>query len=195
MASFRPAHRVHRLLPLPLVDRLEGWAVLVLFLGAVDQAQSGFLAPLAFDAGITPASVAVGDFNGDGRLDLAVADFQGDTVSVLLGNGDGTFQPAQYYAAGARPQSVVVGDFNGEGIPDLAVANFGDVSVLLGNGDGSFQDARHYRAEVASRSVAVGDFNGDGHLDLAVTNLDPLLDDSFGTVSVLLNAADWGGGP
>ena len=83
-----------------------------------------------------------GDFNGDGRTDLAVANGGRQHVSVLLGNGDGTFQP-QVHAerGGAGPIAVVAGDFTGNGRTDLAVANVGDntVSVLLGNGDGTFQ--------------------------------------------------------
>src|SRR2546428_586060 len=98
----------------------------------------GFLAPLAFDAGVSPLSVAVGDFNGDGHLDLAVANSDSDNVSVLLGNGDGSFQTARNFPTGSLPRSVAVGDFNGDGHLDLAVANNtvpGTVSVLLGNGD------------------------------------------------------------
>ena len=83
--------------------------------------------------------MAVGDLNGDGKPDLAVANSNSDDVSVLLGNGDGTFQAPVSYAAGVSPVSVAVGDLNGDGKPDLAVANSGsdDVSVLLGNGDGT----------------------------------------------------------
>src|SRR5437660_202047 len=77
-----------------------------------------------YTAGDSPQSVAVGDFNGDGFPDLAVAnsDYPQSTVSVLLGNGDGTFQDAQSYAIGLHPQSVAVGDFDGDGHPDIAVA-------------------------------------------------------------------------
>src|SRR5207244_7798754 len=84
-----------------------------------------------------PRSVAVGGFNGDGTLDLAVADWGSNTVSVLLGNGDGTFQAPLTFTTGARPSSVAAGDFNGDGSLDLAVANEDNfsVSVLLGNGD------------------------------------------------------------
>src|SRR5439155_1239735 len=91
-------------------------------------------------AGAHPSSVAVDDFNEDGKPDLVVANSLGDTVSVLLGNGDGTFRPAANYAVGTDPRSVAVGDFNGDGKPDLAVANTGSstISVLLGNGDGTF---------------------------------------------------------
>ncbi len=96
--------------------------------------------PVNFAAGLRPKSVAVGDFNGDGKLDLAVVNRDSNNVSVLLGNGDGSFRPAVNYAAGSFPLSVAVGDFNGDGQLDLAVANFGDggsnpgnVSVLINN--------------------------------------------------------------
>src|SRR3989442_1019108 len=144
-----------------------------------------FIARRDFAAGRSPDSVAVGDFNGDGRLDLAVANFGSNDVSVLLGNGDGTFQAALSFAAGSGPSSVAVGDFNGDGNLDLAVANSGSSypSVLLGNGDGTFQAALSFAGRSGTSSVAVGDFNGDGKLDLAVANL--VAGDSS-SVSVLL---------
>ena len=96
-----------------------------------------------------------------------VANQDGNNVSVLLGNGDGTFQAAVNYAAG-RTSSVAVADFNGDGIPDFAVANaVATCSVLLGNGDGTFQAAVNYAAGPAPYCVAVGDFNRDGEADLA----------------------------
>jgi hypothetical protein len=133
-----------------------------------------FNAPMSFGAGSAPQSVAVGDFNGDGKLDMAVADYDGG-VSVLLGNGDGTFQTAVSYAPGPNRYRVAVGDFNGDGHLDLAIVSWeipsgGTVSVLLGNGDGTFQAAVNYQAGAAPFSMAVGDFNGDGHLDLLVTD-------------------------
>jgi hypothetical protein len=134
-----------------------------------------FQASRNFSAGTSPHSVAVGDFNGDGKPDLAVANLSSNNVSILLGNGDGSFQQAVNYAAGSTPVSVAVGDFNGDGKLDLAVANQGTyplfngtVSVLLGNGDGSFQSALSFSAGSGPSSVAVGDFDGDGKLDLAV---------------------------
>ena len=130
----------------------------------------GFVAPLAFDAGTVPYSVAVGDFNGDGIPDLAVANYSSNDVSVLLGNGDGSFQGPRNFAAGISPRSVAVGDFNGDGIQDLAVANFvdpGTVSVLLGNGDGTFGSSTSYSVGSSPTSLVVADLNHDGAPDLA----------------------------
>jgi hypothetical protein len=152
-----------------------------------------------YAAGPMPRSIAVGDFNGDGKPDLAVAEegtahsFTDSAVSVLLGNGDGTFQPAVNYGAGSMPVSVAVGDFNGDGKPDLVVADLGlvannsGVSVLLGNGDGTFQDAVGFNFDAGAtypESIAVGDFNGDGKPDFAVANT------QFPAISVLLGNGD-----
>jgi hypothetical protein len=141
-----------------------------------------------YGAGSNPSSVAVGDFRGDGKLDLVVANDGSNNVSILLGNGDGTFQAAVNYGvgSGSAPTSVAVGDFNGDGKLDLAVANelSNNVSILLGNGDGTFQAAVNYGAGSTLFAVAVGDFNGDGKLDLAVA--DAVSD----YVSVLLGNGD-----
>lgn len=104
-----------------------------------------FSAVANFSAGVTPISVAVGDFNGDGKQDLALPNNKedGGTVSVLLGDGAGHFGTARSSFAGGYPQSVAVGDFNGDGRQDLAVTNTAtdDVSILLGDGTGSFSRA------------------------------------------------------
>src|SRR2546429_8215717 len=121
-----------------------------------------FTAPRAFDAGANCFSVAVGDFNGDGASDLAVADIDSDKISILLSKADGTFQPAANYAAGMAPVSVAVGDFNGDGKLDLVVANdevwdvsslsyTNGISVVLGNGDGRFQHAISFGAGTSPR--------------------------------------------
>jgi hypothetical protein len=156
-----------------------------------------FGAAQKFPVGSYPQSVAVGDFNGDGKLDLAVANtgprpFTDSSVSVLLGNGDGSFQAAQKFPVGSYPQSVAVGDFNGDGRLDLAVASGNVVSVLLGKGDGTFQAAQNFPAGSSPSSVAVGDVNGDGVPDLVVTSGTQLSDfiTASGTVRVLLGKGD-----
>jgi FG-GAP-like repeat len=133
--------------------------------------------------GTNPSSVAIGDLNGDGRLDLAVANAGSNTVSVLLGNGDGTFQAQTQYATGTNPESVAIGDLNGDGRLDLAVANYDSntVSVLLGNVGGGFQAQTQYPTGTNPASVAIRDLNGDGRLDLAVANA------GSNNVTVLLN--------
>src|SRR6266536_2635402 len=143
-----------------------------------------FAAAASVLAGFFPFSVAVGNFNGDGNRDLAVANQSPDTVSVLLGSGTGSFGPPASFAVGTRPTSVAVGDFNGDGKPDLAVTNLdsGNVSVLLGSGTGSFGTATNFAAGSGPTSVAVGDFNADGKPDLAVANV------NSDNVSVLLNS-------
>src|SRR5258708_3789535 len=148
-----------------------------------------FIAGWDFDAGRKPRFVAVGDFNGDGLQDLAVANESSSDVSVLLGNGDGTFQAPRNFAVGDSPISIAVGDFNGDGVWDLAVAGSFGVGVLLGNGDGTFQAVRNFVAGVNPSSVAVGDFNGDGVQDLAVTNMG-LDHDHLGTVCILFGHGD-----
>lgn len=141
-----------------------------------------FQALVSYPAGAGPYAVAVGDFNKDGRTDLAVANHNANSVSIFLGNGDGTFQNAVGYPAGVSPSAITVGDFNGDGNADLAVANgpSNSVSVLLGNGDGTFQAAVSYAAGATPVSLAVGDFNGDGKLDLAAA------DEAGNKVAVLL---------
>ncbi|MGA7402848.1 MAG: FG-GAP-like repeat-containing protein [Candidatus Sulfotelmatobacter sp.] len=160
-------------------------------------------------SGGNPLSVVAGAFSGVGSLDLAVADFLTQEVSVLLGNGDGTFQAVKYYATGnANPSSIVFADFNGDGNLDLALTStpLGSapgnlVSLLFGNGNGTFQHATAstlFGTGSEAYSAVVGDFNGDGAQDVVVAN------GVSNTVSVLLNtqgtamslvSSDWPSSP
>ena len=144
-----------------------------------------FANPTNYSVGDLPQGAAVGDFNGDGKKDLVVANSASGTVSVLLGKGGGTFQPAVNYNAGNSPTFVAVGDFNGDHKLDLAVANGANdtVSILLGNGNGTFQHPVQYSAGGVASFVAVADFNHDGKPDLLVSN-------SQGMISVLLGKGD-----
>jgi hypothetical protein len=138
----------------------------------------------AFDAGQTPVGVAVGDFNGDGILDVVTAGTNfSRSVNLLLGNGDGTFQPPRSFGTNELPQALAVGDFRHNGQLDVAIAGVQDVVVLLGNGDGTFQSPVYYFTGFTS-SIAAGDFRGDGHTDLVVTNR------SAGLVGILLGHGD-----
>ncbi len=135
-----------------------------------DRTLPSFIAPVNYPVGVSPVAVVTADLNGDGKLDLVIANAAANNISVLLGNGDGTFQAARTYATGAAPQSSAVGDLNGDGKLDLVTANEGDntVSVLLGNGDGTFQAAKGYAVGAQPVSVAVGDF--DGKPDIVTAN-------------------------
>jgi hypothetical protein len=149
--------------------------------------------------------VAVADLNGDGKLDLVVPNssltspnglFGSGTVTVFLGNGNGSFQNGVSYMIGLNAVFVAVGDFNGDGHPDLAVADLGGnqinqsnpgaLAVLLGNGDGTFQNAVRYAAPLGSSWVATGDFNGDGYADIALA----AFTNSVATLTVFLSNGD-----
>jgi hypothetical protein len=143
-----------------------------------------FQGGVAYGTGSSIGSVAVGDFNGDGKLDLAATHWLDNLVSVLLGNGDGTFQVHVEYLTGTYPFGLAVGDFNGDTKLDLAVTNWSgnSVSLLLGNGNGTFQMHVDYATGNNPGSVEVADFNGDGRADVVLT--------SGGFVSVLLGNGD-----
>jgi len=131
-------------------------------------------------------SMAVGDFNNDGKADLAETSDFDNTVIILLGNGDGTFAPPATITVGNFPEAVEIGDFNNDGIQDLAVANANDdtLTILLGNGDGTFTAVAPVPTGKFPFYLAVADFNHDGAADIAVSN------EADSTVSVLLGNGD-----
>jgi hypothetical protein len=164
---------------------------------------SSYKAAGNYAVGERPVAIAAGDFTGEGRIDLAVAN-AGRTVSVLMGTGDGTFSKAAEYDIGVVPGRLIVGDFNGDGRADIIVADDSGIkfSVLLGSGNGNFEahiemGAGQVPAELASRlqpqtayrsgtqtaSVVSADFNGDGQMDQAVAM------SGRNMVSVLLNVS------
>jgi FG-GAP-like repeat/HYDIN/CFA65/VesB-like, Ig-like domain/FG-GAP repeat len=159
----------------------------VVFFQVTNAAASVALTYSSFSASLGARTAVAADFNGDGEPDLAVCHgSSGATISILLGNGDGTFQSPVNYPSGTDTTHLTVGDFNGDGKLDLVATNGGDdtVSILLGNGDGSFQARMDYNTGAFPIEVATGDFNGDGQLDVAVTNA------SANTMSILLGSGD-----
>jgi hypothetical protein len=143
-----------------------------------------FAAPTAFDLGAPPAAVAVGHFEGAASpLDTVSANTNG-TVSVFLGQGDGTIQNPISITVGGTPDAVAVGDFNGDGFDDIAVANAnGTVTVLLSNGKDTFKAPETLSVGATPVGVTIGDFNGDGKLDIVTAN-------SNGSVTVLPGKGD-----
>lgn len=162
----------------------------ILTLGYCQQAYGliQFEQKVDYKVGNTPTSVAVADLNNDQKVDLAVTNLEDNSVSILLGNGDGTFQAAVNYNTGEAPEEVVASDFNADGNIDLAIANSFDdtLSILMGKGDASFEDAVSCNVGEFPLSIAVADFNGDNKDDLAVANFSS----SPGNVSILLGNGD-----
>lgn len=160
---------------------------------AVLSASAQSFAPAVnYPVGGNPSSVAVADLNNDAKPDLAVANSVGNNVSILIGNGDGTFGAKTDFDIAANVYAIVIADFNGDTKPDLATAstiftasqlNLSQVSVLFGNGNATFQPRIDYPLSNSAfpTSIAAGDFNGDGKPDLVTAN------ESAGNASVLLN--------
>jgi len=148
-----------------------------------------FGAETSYYVGDGPCGVAVGDFDEDGHVDIAVSlqYMSANNVAVLLGNGNGTFVYSGSYTAGGQPRAFATEDFNDDGHLDLAVTNPGtnNISILLGNGDGTFQSALNSGVGIMPlEGIAAADFDGNGDTDLAVTNY------WSSTVSALLGLGD-----
>ena len=170
----------------------QGSGTVSIFLGNGD---ASFVPGAAYAAGTNPRLALTADLNGDGKRDLVVVDSgtgPGTSgVSILLGNGDGSFRPATFIALGSVSLSAAIGDFNGDGKADLAVVNEGSdtISIVLGKGDGTFQAPASISLDepgisVSPTSIVAADFNKDGKLDLAVAT--PNVHD----VAVLLGNGD-----
>ena len=180
----------------------------LLSLGPFAHSTVGFHSARSYPVGTNPVAGKAADFNGDGKLDLAVLNSGSNDVSILLANGDGTFQLARTFGAGNSPSSIAVGDFNGDGKMDLAVFMLpggtpvsplpGEIRILLGNGDGTLQTPKVTTLDVSAIAMAAGDFNGDKKTDLVVSNfvsgdlgfsLDLLLGNGDGTFQAVKGIA------
>jgi hypothetical protein len=147
------------------------WKVVILaLLGWSAGAQTVSFDRTDISTGIGPQRVASADFNGDGNADIAVLNSGDGSLSILISNGDGTFQPPRTTVIAVSPRAMAVGDVNGDGFPDVITDDLNNVlHVLLGNGDGTFQAASTIQNAVAA-GIAIGDFNGDGKADLAAAD-------------------------
>jgi hypothetical protein len=151
-------------------------------------AQNSFFKPsrLNYQVGGFPWGVVSADFNNDNNPDIVTCSRSERSVTILLGNGDGTFKNRTDFDVGISPRSVVAIDFNNDGNIDLAAANLlsDNISVLIGNGDGTFQDSVNYPSGIATRFIISDDFNNDDIPDLAAANRDD------GTISIFIGLGD-----
>lgn len=134
-------------------------------------ATASFLSAPSLHFSGAPTSIATGDLNGDGKLDLVTTDWSSGKVTVSLGLGNGKFAPGVDYAVGSHPGPAIIADIDGDGRADVIVASQteGSVRVLLGSGNGKLQQAQAYSIGFNPAFIAVGDFNGDGKMDVAVS--------------------------
>ena len=158
------------------------YALVISLCSVSTKAQVCFSAATNFAVGNLAEYTISADFNGDGNMDLVTVNYNSGNISVLIGNGLGSFATATNFAVGSNPLSASSADFNGDGKMDLAIANSNsnNTSVLIGNGLGSFSAATNFAVGSSPRSVISADFNGDGNMDLATAN------DGSNYISVLL---------
>jgi len=180
------------------LKRPAGMILIVFLLGFAGMAQArGFYPPVIYPTGAGPASLTAADYNFDGKTDIVVANRLSNNISVLIGNGDGTFQSAVNYPVGVAPVQVtnLCEAFDQSGLPtNLAVVNSGDntVSVLVGNNDGTFQPAVSYPLGTGTNPQGVNgfaDYNGDLNCDIAVANASGGVNGN-GNVAVLFGNGD-----
>jgi hypothetical protein len=148
----------------------------------IGKADGTFNNAVRYPGGLGPTYLVTGDFDRDGKLDLATANHGERTISVLPGNGDGTFRAAVTYTTPNNPYSITTADFNRDGLLDLAISPLGGIGIMLANGSGGFEPVVSYPA--ASEMVSYGDFNHDNKLDLVTAS------ELGQTVSVLLGNGD-----
>jgi hypothetical protein len=155
----------------------------------LNQGDGTFAATATYDTGVSPEAIAAGDLNNDGKIDLVVTNGSTNSISILLGNDNGTFTPGMAVKLHNRvePSGITLADMDGDGALDLVVAEnvTSQVAISLGNGDGTFRPAHAFDAGGLASAVAVGDFNGDGKMDVAAT-VYAAGDGQAGNVAVLL---------
>ncbi len=161
----------------------------------IDSSALAFGDPLFYPVGDNPYCVRSADLDNDGLLDLVSANYSSGTVSVLLGNGNLTFQEASSYTSGSGPRDIAIADYNGDQYLDLAVANWseGSISVLINNGNATFAAPVKYPA-IQSHDhgtnrplkLAAGDFNGDGYPDIVVPLTDEIVEGAYSSDRIIL---------
>jgi hypothetical protein len=157
-----------------------------------DASGQTFAPPVTVNSnGVSPGGASTGDFNGDGRADLVVANYNNNILAVFIAKPDGTYELSAKIPSRVGPIATAIADLNHDGNLDFLVTNVFDssVSVHLGKGDGTFQPISFYAAGVTPTGIALGDYNGDGFADVAVCNANDSAD-PINTVQVLLGKGD-----
>lgn len=186
----------------PLLAAIAAAAPLALVASAQGQCSVSFSAPINATVGAGPRGLVAGDFNNDGRLDLAVANGQANTVTILLGNGSGGFTSNGVFGTDAFPNSIAIGDYNLDGRPDLAIANSNsnNVTVRFGLAGGFFGFSASYPVGTDPRQVIAVDLTGEGITDLVCVNqgsnnVSVLIGNANGTFNAAVSTAGVGAGP